>query len=155
MYDNEPIGARVTQGPTHNTYYYFGGRLGGRKIGDVSNPGNKVLLHDEFDRHFNPRQPYFITPNCRQPLLTFDGGVRVRFTRDCNKGGDPNQPTVMTSYVNVVYNNTNSGPWDPNPQNTAGDVGPGYYRFTRGGLRGIDFGGTEVRKNPHRSPSES
>jgi type II secretory pathway pseudopilin PulG len=145
MYDNEAVGQRVTQNGQHNLYYYYGGRLGGRKIADVVSPSNKVLLHDEFDRHFSKIQCYFITQNCRQPLLTFDGAVKVRITRDCNRGGDPNDPTNMTSTVSLSYTNASTGPWDPNPLTNPADVGPGYYRFTRGGLRGNDFGGTEVR----------
>jgi hypothetical protein len=142
MYDNEPPGMRVTQGPTHNTYYYYGGKLGGRKIADVSAPSNKVLLMDEFDRHFKPC--YYITSNARQPLLCFDGAVKVKYTRDCNKGGDPNTPTNHNGFVAVTYNNANSGPWDPNPLVAGGDIAPACYRFTFGGLRGNDFGGSEI-----------
>jgi prepilin-type N-terminal cleavage/methylation domain-containing protein len=144
MYDNEPVGQRVTQAGAHNGYFYYGGRLGGRKIADVASPSNKVLLHDEFARHFG-KQRYFVTVSCRQPLLTFDGAVNVRKNQDVNRGGDPNAPMVATSVVSITYSNAWTGLWDPNPLNPAGDTGPGYYRFTRGGLRGNDIGGGEVR----------
>src|SRR5207237_816892 len=146
MYDNSPVGFRIFQAPSaHNLYWYYpqGTRLGGRKLADVSNPSNKVLLMDEFDRHFTRRQPYYFLPQARQPLLSFDGGVNIRFTRDCNKGCDPNNPLTMTAVSWITYNPP--GPWDPPAFNPAGDTWPGMYRYTRGGLRGIDFGGGEVR----------
>jgi hypothetical protein len=42
-----------------------------------------------------------------------------------------------------------SGAWDPPPQMYPGDHVDTFYKFTRGGLRGIDFGGTEVRTNAY------
>jgi prepilin-type N-terminal cleavage/methylation domain-containing protein len=149
LYDNEPVGSRITQNMTTNLYTYFGGRLGGRKIADVSSPSDKVLLMDEFDRHFDRRQPYFIVQSARQPLLTFDGSVRVKQTRDCNPGGDPNQPMNLSAFVSLTWNNNQTGIWDPNPLNAAGDSGPARYRFTRGGLHGNDFGGGEIRTSAY------
>jgi hypothetical protein len=152
MYDKSPVGSRITQdGNPHNLYTYFPAttRLGNRKIADVVSPSNKVLLHDEFDRHFNPKKPYFFLPNARQPLLTFDGAVKVHFTRDCNTGGEPNDPFTMTHHTMISYSNNNARPWDPEPQNPPSDIYPGMYRYTRGGLRGNDFGGTEVKTNAY------
>jgi prepilin-type N-terminal cleavage/methylation domain-containing protein len=146
MYDNSRIGSRINQiGLNHNYYWVPGGhKLGGRKLADVTQPSNKVLLHDEFDRHFHKKQPYYIHPNARNPLLTFDGAVNIRYTRDCNKGCDPNQPTANTTTL-ITYANGGARPYDPEPLTPGGDYYSGMYRYTRGGLRGIDFGGGEVR----------
>jgi prepilin-type N-terminal cleavage/methylation domain-containing protein len=148
MYDKSPINARIFQQGAHNGYFIYNNcNLGNRKIADVSAPSNKVLLMDEFDRHFAKKQCYFITQNCRQPLLTFDGSVKIRVTRDCNVGCDPN--TLVSNPGMIQYTNGNTGPWDPDPLTQPVDQGPGYYRFTRGGLRGNDFGGGEVRTNAY------
>jgi hypothetical protein len=146
MYDNSLPPYRVVTGGVHNGYLYYPGltKLGGRKLADVSSPSNKVLLMDEFDRHFHKKQPYYFVPVARQPLLAFDGGVNIHYTRDCNRGGDPNAPMNANSYVSFVYSNAGR-PWDPDPLNPNGDTYPAMYRFTRGGLRGVDFGGSEVR----------
>jgi prepilin-type N-terminal cleavage/methylation domain-containing protein len=154
MYDNSLAGARVNQiGLDHNFYWVPTGvpgfRLGGRKMADVSNPSNKVHLHDEFDRHFHKKQPYFIHPNARNPLLTFDGAVNIRYTRDCNKGCDPNNPLQMNTTTILRYGNAGARPWDPEPLTLGGDNYPATYRYTRGGLRGIDFGGSEVRTSAY------
>jgi type II secretory pathway pseudopilin PulG len=144
-YDRGNPGFRVTQvGSGGSNYYIIPGnhKLGGRKLADVASPSNKVHLMDEFDRHFNKIRIYYILNNARNTLLTFDGAVSIRYTRDCNKGCDPNQPTQMNTVTTITYNP--AGPWDPDPRTIGGDSGPARYRFTRGGLRGIDFGGGEV-----------
>jgi hypothetical protein len=148
MYDNSVRPYRVTQVGAAWDQWAFNAtrtRLGGRKLADVTSPSNKVLLMDEFDRHFSGKRTlYFGMVNARQPILAFDGGVNVRFTRDCNTGGDPNAANGGGAPVAITYTNA-AKPWLPNPQNPAGDLVMTYYRFTKGGLRGIDFGGTEVR----------
>jgi len=151
MYDNSPPAYRVFQSITHNTYAYYpaGTKLGGnRKIADVSHPSSKVALHDEFGRHFGTRTPYFIVKSCRQPLLMFDGSVSVRYTRDANEGSIPSNG-VNGDPVQLQYTNGGARPWDPEPVNWPVDAGPAYYRFTRGGLRGIDFGGEEIHTNAY------
>src|SRR5204863_6214985 len=129
-------------------YGYFpgpaGSRLGNRKIGDVYSPSSKVLLHDEHDRHFGKRMLHYGIPTARQPLLCFDGSVNIRKTIDCNKGGDPNALNGNGAPVQINYFPGGVRPWDPDPLNPTGDMVFTYYRFTRGGLRGVDFGGGEV-----------
>ncbi len=71
----------------------------------------------------------FFLPGTSQPILMFDGSVNRRETDDSNPGFQP------------------LNPGDPGP--TMIKVGddefyPGVYRWTRGGLRGIDFGGKEI-----------
>jgi prepilin-type N-terminal cleavage/methylation domain-containing protein len=150
MYDNSPVGARITQmGGVWNGYVLpqpQRSNLGNRKIADVANPSNKVLMFDEFDRHFSIKKTlYFAQPNARQPLLTYDGGVNVHFTRNANPGADPNSlnannpPPCNYWYIPAA--------WDPPALSSSGSdqIAKSFYKWTRGGIRGIDFGGTEVR----------
>jgi hypothetical protein len=149
MWDRSIRGARVSQTgvPGYNYFAFYPGatKLGNRKIADVTQPSNKVAMMDEFDRHFHKKKPYYIVTNARNTLLTFDGAVSIRYTRDCNKGADPNtNGPLQITYLNSTHP---AGPrlWDPEPLNgPSGDLGYTYYRFTRGGLRGIDFGGGEI-----------
>jgi prepilin-type N-terminal cleavage/methylation domain-containing protein len=145
-YDNSPVGSRVQQvGNPTNAYTYFGTatKLGGRKLADVQAPSNKVLLMEEVGRHCEKREKYYAHENARVPLAFFDGSAGFRKTRDANRGWQPNSPNVMQP---TLMSYTNAGrPWDPDPIQIGGDLVPGLYRWTRGGLRGIDFGGSEVR----------
>jgi hypothetical protein len=149
-YDNSPVGARIQQvGNPTNTYTSFGTatKLGGRKLADVSSPSSKVLIMEDFDRHNDrpDKHLYYGMDNARVSIGMFDGSVQMRRTSDGNEGWKPNQPTdpgpTLMSYSNV------GRPWDPPAQTGAADIVKGYYRWTRGGLRGNDFGGGEVRTN--------
>ncbi|MFG0314528.1 MAG: hypothetical protein ACF8LL_10125, partial [Phycisphaerales bacterium] len=61
----------------------------------------------------------------------FDGSVTVRNTSDSNPGFRPRDPTNPDpTLIKVDFR--------------ANELYPGYYRWTRGGLGGIDFGGDEI-----------
>ncbi len=103
-----------------------------RRFTEVAFPSSKAFMFDEIDRHYTEEpDTLFFEPGARQPILMFDGSVSVRNTSDANKGFKPLNPS------------------DPGPTliykgNAASERFPGYYRWTRGGLRGIDFGGSEI-----------
>lgn len=104
-----------------------------RRFSEVVFPGSKAHMFDTFDRHTERDERLFFEETGRQPVLFFDASVSVRATRDANRGFRPLDPT------------------SPEPTEiveTTPGVGEqrffGYYRWTRGGLRGIDFGGKEV-----------
>ena len=70
-------------------------------------------------------------------------------TGDGNLGWKPRYP--QTQAASVFYYNPEEGDGSPEPldprwrEGGLGDVCQGYFRWTRGGLRGIDFGGEETR----------
>lgn len=124
-------------------------RFGDRKVSDVASPSQKVFQFDLNQRHFGTRQPAWVLEGHRQPLLLFDGSVSVRANIDANKGWRRNSGGAGPANFMV-----NTGPWlNYNPQphepralsGLGGDLGWGYYRFTAGGLKGIDFGGRELQ----------
>ena len=145
---------RITQAGIYNGYFVpnSSGALGNRKIADVAFPGQKVHQHDLAQRHFGRKTPFFGLPQCRQPLLAFDGSVMVRRTGDnqvvgstsfgeCNRGMQPNDPNAGPTPMTYA-----AAPYDPPAISPSGtDIGWGYYRWTRSGLRGADFGASEVR----------
>lgn len=142
-YDASPVGQRIAQGGFDTSYLLPSEcRLGGLRLSGVGAPVVKVHLMDEEDRHFGRRRYFYAHKPARQPLLMFDGSVNVRRTIDANPGWQPNdpanpQPTVMTYFA---------ASWAAPPMSgSVMDPGLfGYYRWTRGGLSGIDFGGAEV-----------
>lgn len=105
-----------------------------RKFTQVRFASGKAYMFDTYDRHFAdaPETLYF-EPDAKQPILMFDGSVSVRATRDSNPGFRPRDPTNPEP---SMIKKQIRGPFD---------FYPGYYRWTRGGLSGIDFGGSEVR----------
>ena len=120
------------------------------KLGDVQFPAWKVHLHDAEQRHFTKRAIFFGVPECRQPLLFFDGAVNMKVTGSydpkvdkmkvddvSNPGWDPNQPgskdpTYITYKPELYEAPTSTG--QPTESVT------GVYRWTRGGLAGADYG---------------
>jgi len=151
-YDNSPVGSRVSQQLTgvSNSYAFYPAtsKFGGRKLGDVTSPASKVHMMEEFDYHGGGRQRYYADLNARVDLGMFDGSVSMRKTRDANPGMDPNNPNSPNP-TQFVWNPAGR-PWEPNANNPAsGDLVKGMYRWTRTGLRGIDFGGNEPRGNAY------
>ncbi len=144
---------RISQG-AWNTFFIPGAaQLGNRKASDINFPSQKVYFHDQNSRHFGKKQPFWGHQASRMPLLAFDTSVLVRRTgdnqatgntsfQDCNRGWLPTAPqNTGATAITYVPN-----PWDPVALNgAAGDQGWGYFRWTRSGLHGIDFGANEVR----------
>ncbi len=117
--------------------------LGNLKIGDVDFPSGKVHMYDEFARHYGTKQYYFLDPDAREPLLMFDGSGNVARTADANLGWTPRNPT-KADYL-IDYNPNPNDAWYAPPRDPRGDALAARYNFTRGGLRGIDFGGEPIR----------
>ncbi|MBC7834152.1 MAG: prepilin-type N-terminal cleavage/methylation domain-containing protein [Phycisphaerales bacterium] len=139
----------VTQGPTHATYFVPDiTPMGDRKYADVSYPSQKVWFFDSFQRHYGKIQPFYAYSICKQPLGFFDASVRNMNTRDSNRGFRPDAPTADAP---TLINYTPSPFESPaiNEPNIAG-----RYQWTRGGLRGVDYGGDAVRTgNPGNPPN--
>lgn len=120
----------------HQSHYRHFNRgkvfLKNRKFTQVQFTSGKAFMFDEMDRHFadKPGTLYF-EDGTRQPILFFDGSVSVRLTSDANLGFQPLDPT-------------SSGPTMIQVSSAPTPTHPGYFRWTRDGLRGIDFGGSEI-----------
>ncbi len=123
----------ITQHQSHYRSFTRGARfLASRKFTQVTFPSSKAYMFDELDRHYSDLpDTLFFLPNARQPILFFDGSVSVQNTIDANQGFQPLNPTKAEPTLIKV-------------STQSPETFPGYYRWTRGGLRGIDFGGNEV-----------
>jgi len=133
----------------HLLYYYIPGTGPGATVFNTTRmdmitfPSQKVYIFDIFDRHSQKRTLFHAYPEAKQPLLMFDGSVGVRQTRDSNKGWDPRYPTAINTVTTYSYWPTAGEP--RTVSGNASDPMTGYFRWTRKGLRGVDFGGGEVR----------
>jgi prepilin-type N-terminal cleavage/methylation domain-containing protein len=145
-YDNSVVGSRISQG-SHNSYFVPNTvRLGNKRLSDVAFPAQKVHIHDSHQRHYTRRQLYYAYPISRQPILFFDGSVRVFVTGKGNEGWKPNDPgSTDPTFFNYKPDQRPQYAWEPPTlSGGASDEVKGYYRWTRGGLMGVDFNGNEV-----------
>ena len=142
-YDNSKHGARVQQAGVHNLYQTYGGTSLGRvKLADTAYPSQKLHMHDQHARHFGKIQAYFGYPTARIAVLMMDSSSFVRLSSDANKGWQPNAETqaAPTQY------NYQPDVWEPATLagTPAEQIVAGYYRWTRGLNRGVDFHGKEI-----------
>lgn len=144
--EREPGVVQAEDGPgRHQLYTYasFNPKFIQRAITDVHFPSQKVWMFDLFDRHSRKTATWYAYPEVRQPLMFFDGSVSVRATSDANPGWNPSDPTAPNSLTYKYW----PTPFEPPTLSGAeSDDVQGYYRWTRSGLKGVDFGGREVRR---------
>jgi prepilin-type N-terminal cleavage/methylation domain-containing protein len=133
----------VSQATFHNAYSVHNNcRFGNLRLSDVQFASGKVHLFDYLARHFAKLEVYYGWTDARQPLLMFDGSVNIRMSGDGNKGW---HALVKATNFTTIINYT---PADYEPRTRTGnsfDQTDGYYQWTRGGLKGIDYGASEVR----------
>lgn len=144
-----PAVTRRLKWGAHNSYIVPGtADLDATRASDLSFPSQKAFMHESVDR-YKKIQRYYAYDDARVPILMFDASSTVRRSDSSNHGWDPNNPTVKSSgitwftYARSLYPRNQ---WEPPTRNGA-LVDPnvkGYYKWTRGGLKGVDFGGREI-----------
>lgn len=148
-FDSGPVGNRIHQvGQQYNLYITTGAKVSGNKLASVSAPSSKVYMFEGFQWHNSKKNPFYGHPLAKVEASMFDGSVGYYNNQTVvNKGWDPNKPATLT-WTTMTYDPTASGAtWDPPPVNPDGqqsDAVIGYVQYTRGGLGGIDTGGTEI-----------
>lgn len=138
------------QGMTHDSYLYTGKfQFGRRTFDEIAAPSQKVAMADTQQRHVGKRDMFYGYAAARQPLLFWDSSVSMRKTEDANKGWYPYAPGKADASVftydpdsgfepPVPFSASNRREWEQSRSVT------GFYRWTRGDLRGIDYGGIEL-----------
>ena len=152
----------ITQGPSHRFYQQVVGggtptrtleqEIGRRKLSEVQFTDKKVLQYDSVCRH-RGKQPFFYTyPNASSTCLFFDAHVALKKTGPAwNKGGkwidanDGVDPANAASPFAFIIRYTPEATWEPILNGEVDYAAPGFYRWTRGGLKGIDFESWEWR----------
>ncbi len=123
-------------------------RLVGHRIDEFAFPSQKVVYFDLFDRHMSKRPQFYAYLDSAQPLAFADGSVRVKRTRDSNRGCDPRNPNSLTAVTFYLYRVMQFDDPPPKSGTAFGDLVEGRYRWTRWALRGIDFGSPEPKTRP-------
>ncbi|MCC6322014.1 MAG: prepilin-type N-terminal cleavage/methylation domain-containing protein [Phycisphaerales bacterium] len=118
-----------------------GWRLRQQTLNKVSFPSQKVFLHEGHARH-DRRETYYAVPGASVNVLCFDGSVTYKNNTHVNRGWDPWSPGSPNGFLYQYRPDA----WEPPSVSPGGtDLVFGFYRYTRAGLRGVDFGGKEPR----------
>lgn len=138
------VDGRVAQAGTSDFFSVGNATLGGTRFTDVTFPSMKVALFDDSQRHFGDFQ-YWGYEDSRIPIAFYDGSVRVETVGDSNLGWDPRRPTSLRPF-RITYDPDPDQPWRaPTKSGSASDIiTGGKFAWTRGGLKGVDFGGNEI-----------
>ena len=140
-------GPQRTLGPGPNSLTVSPGSLplGGRRLTEVAFPALKVHMFENHDRH-SATPAWYAYEQATCSLAFFDASARAEPSEESNLGFDPNDPSSPDPVL-VRYAPLSS---DPPPLGDPNRLLPGRYRWTRGGLRGVDFGGAEVNTGQPR-----
>ncbi len=131
--------------PEHDLMWIPGWlKFGGRRVSEVLFPAQKVHMAERASFFFGPTPTHYLHAEARVPVLMVDGSATPRASADANDSFLPNQPynlnrTSVTNYKpNLIYEPpTLSGDATDNNVET-------HYKWTRRGLRGVDFNGQRV-----------
>jgi prepilin-type N-terminal cleavage/methylation domain-containing protein len=130
---------------THNTYNLTGlSRLGNMRMSAVAFPGTKVHVMDSEGRHQGRVNRFYAHEDAKVAMHFFDGSAGLRATSSANAGWFPvSRGTKRRSRSTVMTYNPRT--WEaPTIEPGRADRVKGYYRWTRGGLKGVDFGSNEI-----------
>jgi prepilin-type N-terminal cleavage/methylation domain-containing protein len=128
----------------HNLFYRGSLPLGNRKLHEVTFPAQKVAVFEFIARHNCKKPLFYAYPDAMVPMVFWDGSAGSRLTGDANKGADPNAVTSQFP-LQYYYDPSILGFEPPTRSGATRDLVIGYYRWTRGGLRGVDYAGKEYR----------
>jgi prepilin-type N-terminal cleavage/methylation domain-containing protein len=124
-------------------------QLAPRNMNEVAFPSMKAFFFEEFDytKGAGPASAFYADPEARVNVQFFDSSVRRISTSESNPGWDASDFRNMESTPNLRYVpiDTRYFPTYQNFQNPDGSsFFPGHYKWTRGGLEGLDVGGREI-----------
>ncbi len=114
--------------------------LGRRKMTHVAYSSLKVQMFEFHDRHTTREGRFYAYEDAKSSLLFFDSSARAILTSDTNPGFRPNRPRNPDPTTMRYW------PFDFETPIVGEQSTPliGWYRWTRGGLRGLDVGGKEI-----------
>ncbi len=118
-------------------------RLGKRKLTDVQFPSQKVTIFEFHDRHSFRVPLFYAYEMAKNTAAMFDASARPLNTDETNPGFWPNSPHLATPGA-ITYAPGSYGFEPPTLNGGLTERLVSHYRWTRGGLRGLDFGANEI-----------
>ena len=126
-----------------NLFFVGPAPLGGRGAEDIYFPASKVGVFSFHDRHSSRQHVYHAYKVARAPAMYWDGSVCAQLTADTNLGFQPNTPESKQP-TKYQYIGPESYTFEPPTLSGGKDLVDGHFRWTRGGLKGVDSGQSEV-----------
>lgn len=114
--------------------------LGDARLSDVAFPASKVYYNAVEQFYAGRQRMYHGVDEAQVTMSFFDGSAALRLTGDANLGWDPWRPAVP--FFRTFY--SDPSPWEApvtGRSNPTRDIITNRYSTTRGGLRGLDYGG--------------
>ena len=113
-----------------------------RRYPEIEFPSSKAFYFEEFDYTAGEGTEalHVWDDDARVNVMFFDTSVRRITTTEANPGWDPAAPCDIDASARVRYRPIDTRYFPEATKNTRGAP----YRWTRGGLRGIDVGGNEI-----------
>ena len=139
--------------------------FGPRLMGEVTFPSSKAFFFEEFDysKGSGTRGLYYADPEARINVNFFDSSVRRITTgtptqraataggpgawqgQQANPGWNAGDPCNNADLPELLYRSIDLRYFqDYDVPANAGVSFPGFYKWTRGGLKGLDVGGAEI-----------
>jgi len=140
-------GPGVTPTPDNSSLFFHNGYLGPQSADRVSFASQKVHMFELHDRHTSNNGFFYAYEQAKSSQLFFDASVRALATGESNPGWSPAEPDSDQTHC-YPYTPLST---DPDPVGDPGRKLPVWYRFTRGGLAGVDYGGTEINTGQDRN----
>ncbi len=131
--------------PNHDLFWFPTVALGERQLREVDFPSSKVQMFDFYDRHGGAKEQFYAYADAKTDLLFFDGSVRYLQTGDANLSFFPNQPQNQTRVSEMWYDPNDV--YEPPARSGTKDFVESYFRWTREGLHGLDFGGSAINNS--------
>jgi len=117
--------------------------LGKRKLTEVSFPSQKVTIFEFHDRHSYRVPLFYAYEIAKSSAAMFDASVRPLETSQTNVGFLPNAP-IRDLDPPITYTPLSYGFEPPTLNGRVSERLIAHYRWTRGGLRGVDFGARDI-----------
>ncbi|MCC5822371.1 MAG: type II secretion system GspH family protein [Phycisphaerales bacterium] len=142
-WNTDGLNGEGTYAPTASTPHLFQTAFGGpqnlaagRTFDQVAFPSAKVHMFEEFDRRSFSFAPYFGYDIARPAKLMFDGSINLRRSGEANPSWSPASIKLEWRQTYVPLHTF------PVPLSGLGETTlvSQRYRWTMGGLRGIDYG---------------
>jgi prepilin-type N-terminal cleavage/methylation domain-containing protein len=128
----------------HNLFARSSLPIGDRRIHEITFPSQKVGVFEFISRHTGKFASFYAYADSVVPIMFWDGSAGSRITGTANKGVNPNGPPNYLFPQTYCYNPGILGFEPPTRSGAPFDVVTAYYRWTRNGLKGVDFNGKEV-----------
>jgi len=141
-------GGSVEQAGDHRLYWVFAGRptypdflLGNRRLAECTFPSQKVALHEAEAWHYGKRNLPLFYPGAKASFFMVDGSVQERTVGDASLGAYwLSNGSFQAATVNYAPDPSyDDAPWPGQLPTTTINNLPGRFRWTKKGLKGVDF----------------